>query len=119
MRRVVTLGASLGVVLLLITSVTSEAARNPSKHEKKGIVKALQREGFDCRFVATGSCHRKIKVSTKRQTWAAAYISGSQIQGDVASLHRKHHKWHLHQLGNGGGCGVPKQVRRELKLACY
>ena len=86
--------------------------------EKKGIAKALEREGFDCRFVS-GSCHRKIKVSTKKQTWAAAYISGSAVQPTSASIHRKHHSWHVHQIGNGGGCGVPSKVRKDLKLDCY
>lgn len=117
MRKVVIVAVSLGLVVLLIAGA-SEAARNPTKPEKHKIARVLERHGFDCSFVA-GSCHRKIKVSTKRQTWAAAYISGSQVQGDVASLHRKHHKWHVHQIGNGGGCGVPSKVRDDLKLACY
>ena len=76
MRKTATVVMSMGIALLMIASATSEAARNPTKPEKKGIAKALEREGFDCRFVS-GSCHRKIKVSTKKETWAAAYISGS------------------------------------------
>ena len=118
MRRALTVAVSLGTVLLLIVSTTSEAARNPTKPEKKGIARALEREGFDCSFVS-GGCHRKIKVSTKKQTWAAAYISGSAVQPTSASIQRKHHSWHVHQIGNGGGCGVPKKVRNDLKLACY
>jgi hypothetical protein len=104
-------------VLVFGLAAASEAARNPTKAEKEKIAQALKGK-FDCSMVG-GSCHRKIKVSTKQQTWAAAYISGSAVQGDVASLHRKHHRWHVHQIGNGGGCGVPEDVAGDLKLACY
>lgn len=119
MRRTVSVVMSVGIILLLIASAaTSEAARNPTRPEKHKIRQVLDRNGVSC-AIWPGSCHRKIKVSTKLETWAAAYITGPQVQGDVASLHRKHHKWHVHQVGNGGGCGVPRKVRKDLRLACY
>jgi hypothetical protein len=118
MKRTVIIAASLIIAVLLIAVATSNAARNPTKPEKRKIARVLERKGFDCSFVA-GGCHRKIKVSTKLETWAAAYIRGSGVQGAVASLHRKNHKWRVHQIGNGGGCGVPRKVRKDLKLACY
>jgi len=118
MRRVVTVAVLLSIALLLVASA-SEAARNPTKTEKHKIRPVLDRNGVSCSAWPGLRCHRKIKISTKRQTWAAAYITGRQVQGDVASLHRKHHKWRVHQIGNGGGCGVPSKVRADLKLACY
>jgi hypothetical protein len=43
----------------------------------------------------------------------------SEVQADVASFHRRHGRWRLHTAGNGGGCGVPASVRRDLRLACF
>ncbi len=36
-----------------------------------------------------------------------------------AYLRRRDGRWRVHQRGNGGGCGDPRAVRRDLHLACY
>lgn len=114
----------IGVVALMVVMVLglgafeSSASRKPKSPEREKIERAL-RGKFDCSLVA-GKCTRKIRVSTKRQTWAAAYIKGSKtVQGDVASLKKKKGRWRIHQIGNGGGCDVPKKVVKDLNLACY
>lgn len=114
------LGAGGAILLLILALVASpaDADRNPTHQEKRKIAQALKGQ-FDCSFASGGSCHRKIKVSTKKQTWAAAYITGSGVQPAAASLHRKNHRWRIHQIGNGGGCGVPDKVAADLKLACF
>jgi hypothetical protein len=64
-------------------------------------------------------------VSTARRSWAAVYLRpakkryANEVQSDLASFHRRQRIWRLHQVGNGGGCGVPRSVRRDLRLACF
>jgi hypothetical protein len=64
-----------------------------------------------------------VRVSTVRHGWAAAYIRArlgheGTVQPDVARVRRKRGRWRVHQIGNGGGCGVPQAVRRDLRLRC-
>jgi uncharacterized membrane protein len=101
----------------------SHASRNPTDAEKRGIVHVLDVKGQNCDIYPAGSCRVRIKVSSENQSWAAAYILPTPghegtVQGDIVSLVRKHHRWRVHQVGNGGGCDVPSPVVRDLHLFC-
>lgn len=96
----------------------SSADRAPKPPERAKIVRALEGK-FDCDLFPGASCNRKLRVSTKSQRWAAAYIDGKDVQPAVASLERSNHRWKIHQIGNGGGCDVPEKVVKDLHLACF
>ena len=81
----------------------------------------FDRAGVSCDvFPEEAECHRRFRVSTVNERWAAAYIRGGsgEVQGGAASAKRKNHRWHVVQIGNGGGCDVPKPVRQDLGLGC-
>lgn len=113
-------------VCLLVSALVAPAAdarRKPTKRERTAILRALH-ERAGCFAYPAGTCHEVVRVATVRMGWSAVYIrptrgNESAVQSDVASLKRRNGRWRVHQLGNGGGCGVPRAVVRDLKLACY
>ena len=109
------------LLALVVAAGTASADRKPNDREKSKITAALDRAGFSCDIFPEGSrCKRTIRVSTVNERWAAAYIRGdSNVQGGDASLQRRNHRWRVHQIGNGGGCGLPAPVADDLQLACY
>jgi hypothetical protein len=115
------------LILLLVFSVgmvaPAEARRKPTKKERTAILNAVAAR-FSCGDYPPGSCRLVVRVSTVRRGWAAAYIRPGRgwentVQADVASVRRENGRWRRYQVGNGGGCGVPAGVRRDLLLACY
>jgi len=114
------LGIPLAAGVLLATPALSEASRAPTAAQRKAILQAGPGNPYP-----PGWAHLKVRVSTVDSRWAAIYILANpghknQVQPDVASVfHSKHRGWVDHQNGNGGGCGVPSQVKRDLSLACY
>jgi hypothetical protein len=118
MRRALAVGIA---VALLFPAGTAHADRKPSDREKQKITRAFDRAGFSCDiFVEASRCTRRIRVSTVNERYAAGYISGGQfVQSGAASVRRKNHRWHVVQVGNGGGCDLPKPVMRDLRLECF
>jgi len=122
-RREIVVG--IVVAVSLIVASVAVADRAPNRVERAGILEALNLEGRgpDCGTYPPGSCRIYVRVSTADSHWAAVFIgpSGKQkfVQPDVATVHLRRGKWSVHQVGNGGGCGVPGRVQRDLRLACY
>jgi hypothetical protein len=112
--------ALIAALLLVALGVcAARANQKPTDRQREAISSALDRAGFSCDLF-TGRCHRRIRVSTVNERWAAGYIrGGSTVQGADASLKRKNHRWRVKQIGNGGGCSASEAVRRDLHLGCY
>jgi hypothetical protein len=120
MRSALTVVAAIGLLSCALAS-PADARRPPTKQERAAILRAA---GNGCALYPPGSCRWVVRVSTARRGWAAVYIRPRRgqegtVQPDVASLRRTRGRWRVHQRGNGGGCGVPASVRRDLDLACY
>ena len=98
----------------------ASADRKPNDREKSKLVAVFDRAGFSCDVFPEARCHRRLRVSTVNERWAAAYIRGDEdeVQFAEASAKRKNHRWRVVQIGNGGGCDAPKPVRRDLGLGC-
>jgi hypothetical protein len=114
---------SLCLLVGALVPPTADARRKPTKRERTAILRALH-EHAGCFAYPAGTCHEVVRVSTARKAWSAVYIRPARdnenaVQSDVASLKRRNGRWQVHQLGNGGGCSVPRAVVRDLKLACY
>lgn len=119
-RGRIAFATALVAVVALAVAAPAGADRKPNDRERAGITAALDSADFSCDLFPGASCRRTIKVSTENERWAAGYIRGGpEVQGGVASLVRKKHRWRVHQIGNGGGCEVPSAVTRDLDLACY
>jgi hypothetical protein len=114
-----------GVLLLVSVAVltiapASVASRPPTHSEKRAILRAAPSSPYP-----KGWASLTVRVSTVDSRWAAVYISANrghqhQVQPDAASIyHTRRHGWVTHETGNGGGCGVPVRVSRDLHLACY
>ena len=115
----------LSVCLLAgaLVAPAADARRKPTKRERTAILAALHKRA-SCSIYPAGSCQEVVRVSTARKGWSAVYIGpkpghDGEVQPDLASLKRRNGRWRVYQLGNGGGCGVPRAVVRDLKLACY
>src|SRR4051794_12875495 len=107
--------ASLALIATSIAVAPAGADRKPNDRERESISRVLNNSGVSCDAFPGMRCHRTIKVSTVNERWAASYVSGGPgVQGGVASLERKNHRWRIHQVGNGGGCDVPSAVARDL-----
>lgn len=119
---VVRLGLVMAVVAVAAVAGVAPAGadRKPNDREREDISRVLNNAGFSCDAFPGMRCHRTIKVSTVNERWAASYVSGGPgVQGGVASLGRKKHRWRIHQVGNGGGCEMPSAVVRDLGLDCF
>jgi hypothetical protein len=120
-----TIGLFSGLLIVGLLPPAADARRKPTKGERTAILRALHGTNrFSCQGYPAGSCKEVVRVSTARKGWSAVYISPTKgnentVQSDVASLKRRNGRWRVHQIGNGGGCGVPRAVARDLKLACY
>ena len=118
-------GLCLVAVILAGSVAQSDARRNATKSERAAILRAVNHYMNPCDAYRTGRCVEIVRVSTVRSSWSAVYIRPArrayraEVQSGDASVHRVDGKWRLHQLGNGGGCGVPASVRRDLSLKCY
>jgi hypothetical protein len=117
-----TLAAAL-IVLTLLAAGSAQAARKPTTKDRRAIVAAVKLPSLT---YPKGSYYLVVRVSTahSKRRWAAVYIRPhfdyqDVVQQDVASVVRRRGKWRAHQIGNGGGCGVRRAVRRDLKLDCY
>lgn len=115
---------ALGVLAFsLLITPGADARRRATPSERAAIIKAAHGR-ISCKGYPAGSCVVKVRVSTARRGWAAAYVRPVQpgsntVQSDVASFRRVNGRWRLHQVGNGGGCSVPRSVVKDLALACY
>lgn len=121
MRRVIaSTSAAFAIALSMLVVSSALAFRPPTKSERTAILRAAPGNPYP-----SGEARRTIRVSTVSARWAAVYITATRghrdrVQSDVASMfHTKHHGWVVHEEGNGGGCGVPRPVVRDLGLACY
>ena len=115
------LAVLLALVVVLAAAGSADARRVPTAKERTAI---LGTTALGCGDYPAGSCRFAVRISTVHRGWAAVYIrprSGweNTVQSDVASMRRRSGRWRQYQLGNGGGCGVPTDVRRDLMLACY
>lgn len=107
------------VAVSLLAVSPAVASRPPTNAERSAILRAAGTNPYP-----SGWAHRTVRISTVSSRWAAVHIVANrghqtQVQNDVASMYRtKHHGWVTHQVGNGGGCGVPAAVVHDLGLAC-
>jgi hypothetical protein len=120
--RIAGLLGAVAVVVLALSVADADARRKPTEKERRAILRAVEQRG-GCSAYPPGSCHMVVRVSTVRHGWAAADIWArpgreGTVQPDVASVRHKRGRWRVHQIGNGGGCGVPQAVRRDLRLRC-
>lgn len=108
------------IALSLLHVSGASAARPASPHERAAILRGAHLHlGY-----APDSYRLVVRISTRSRHWAAIYIRpgaghAGEVQSDVVSVRRVRRGWRRHQVGNGGGCGVPRAVRRDLRLACY
>lgn len=125
MRRARTLTAAMATAILATSLTPADARRKATTVERVAILRVVHAKQNACRFYPAGHCSELVRISTVRTSWAAVYVRPSrpayrhEVQSDVGSLRRVDGKWRLHQIGNGGGCGVPASVRRDLSLECY
>lgn len=118
--------ALFAATTLLAGAITqAEARRKATPTERAQILRVVNGGQNPCRIYPAGRCSQVVRISTVRPSWAAVYLRASkpayrdQVQEDVGSLRRIDGTWRVHQIGNGGGCGVPASVRRDLDLECY
>lgn len=105
---------SVSLLAAALAAPVADARRKPTKRERTAILAALHTRA-SCSIYPAGSCQEVVRVSTATKGWSAVYIGPKpghegEVQGDVASLKRRNGHWRVHQLGNGGGCGVPRGV---------
>jgi hypothetical protein len=116
----VTFAVALILGLSLTVAPASVASRRATGAEARAILRVAPGNPYP-----PGWAHLTVRVSTVDSRWAAVHVLPNrghthQVQADVASMyHTRRHGWVVHQVGNGGGCGVPSRVRRDLHLACY
>lgn len=110
--------------LLAAGSAGAEASRVAKPGELAGIVAAIQARGLACEAnYPPGTCELKVVVSTRNKRWAAARLRPT-FNGETTvtpadiSLHRKGRHWRVVSIGHGGGCNVPRKIRRDLHLIC-
>lgn len=109
----------IALATVLAAALPAQAARAPNARERAAILRVAPHPAY-----RHGTYRRVVRVSTVSVAWAAVYIAPTrgharEVQADVASFSRRRGRWHLHQVGNGGGCHMPRAVRRDLRLACY
>lgn len=120
--------AALAFALPLLTyTAAANASRVPSAKEREAVLDAgngrVSCYGGEPPYPAD-TCFLKVRISTARKGWAAVYVRPTRkgrgtVQPDVATVKKVRGRWRISQVGNGGGCGVPAAVRRDLKVACY
>jgi hypothetical protein len=115
------------IVIVLIGCVvvaSAEANRPPKPAEAQEIFAVLEAEGLTCAAqYPPGTCRETIRVSTRNKRWAVVHIRPEEngetiVRAIDVSLHRDEAGWRIHQVGNGGGCRVPRKPRRDLHLIC-
>lgn len=108
---------------LAILAPAAVASRPPTSHELNAIAYIAGKRHLGCQLYPAGTCRTFIRVSTVSPAWAAFYIRQrgrhSKVQPDVASFHHGRRGWHVHQVGNGGGCDMPRAAKRDLNLFCF
>ena len=112
------------ICLLTLAAVTlvaqvADGSRRARHAERKAMIREAGRPPYPRSWYRL-----RTRVSTVNRHWGAVYVTGRKghrryVQPDVTSLRRRHGHWRVHQQGNGGGCDVPRGVRRDLGLACY
>jgi hypothetical protein len=122
--------AWLVVVALLLLAGTlapgADANRKPRPGERKAIYATLAAENLTCSRYQPGSCKLNFRISDVNNRWAAARIrpdvtGENTVMPVTISLHREKRKgrrWKVRDVGNGGGCDVPRRPRRDLNLIC-
>jgi hypothetical protein len=119
-----------GVAILIVLvgcagAAGAEASRAPKPAETEEIIAVLQSQGLSCAArYPPGTCRETIRVSTRRKHWAVVHIrpeeNGENIVDAIdITLHGGEGGWRIRQVGHGGGCGVPREVRRDLHLLCF
>jgi hypothetical protein len=115
--------ALVSVLLIAFPAPSVGRSKPASERQRAEIIRVLERHG-QAACIAQGICRIKVRISTENSRWAGVYIRpkqgyADQVQADAGSLFRRNHRWRIHQLGNGGGCDVPREVAEDLRLACY
>jgi hypothetical protein len=122
------LAIALAVVALLAAEVAT-GARQPTAAERTKIVRAIKEE------IETGPAGNlaikrirvlDIDVSTVNPRFAAAGVrmwdeTGQEVEGAEFVLQRGYltGRWLVRNAGTLSlGCGIPRAVRRDLKLSC-
>lgn len=110
-------------VLIFVTSIAS-ADRKPTRAERDEILIALPGD-FACDTYPPNACRVDVRISTKNESWAGAYVRPTSGHGDTVqpvngSLERKRGRWRVNRLGpDTAGCGMPGKVRDDLRLFCF
>ncbi len=103
------------------------ASREAKKGELAGIGAAILSEGLSCERYPPGTCELKVAVSSRNKRWAVVRLRATAngettVNPESISLHSKgqgkRKRWRVISVGNGGGCGVPRRIRRDLHLIC-
>lgn len=115
--------AIVSLLLIAVCAAPVEASRNPSKKEAAAIGSVIAEAGLSCARYPPGVCKQAIRVSTKRVGWAAVRIrpevnGESIVNPQDISLRHRGERWRIIEVGNGGGCGLPRKVKRDLHLIC-
>jgi hypothetical protein len=121
MRR----ATALCSLLAFIAVPASAAANRPATDaEAQAIEATLTARGLTCASrYPPGTCREVIIVSTAKHHWAVARIrpdvnGENTVEPEDISLRLRAGVWSIHQVGNGGGCDVPRKARRDLHLLC-
>lgn len=117
---------ALAIVALLAAALPASASRRPTKREAADILTALAAANKTCARFPADSCKLGFAVSEANPRWAVAKIRPSvngenTVAPETISLYRKNragHFWAVHEIGNGGGCNMPKRPRRDLHVIC-
>ena len=112
--------------LLAVTALPAAAVANrpATEAEAQAIEATLTARGLTCASrYPPGTCREAIVVSTAKRHWAVARIrpdvnGENTVEPEDISLRLRAGAWSIHQIGNGGGCDVPRKARRDLHLLC-
>jgi hypothetical protein len=125
MRRPTTPLASLAVLVAIAMPAPATANRPAKPAEAEAIYATLAAGGLTCASLyPAGICREAIVISTAKRHWAVARIRPEEngentVRPEDISLHLRGGVWSVHQVGNGGGCHVPRKARRDLHLLCF
>ncbi len=116
--------AIIAALVLAASAAPAEASRKPRKGEAAKISATIAQARLSCEArYPPGVCEATIRVSTRVKGWAAVRIrplvnGESIVNPEDISLRRRGDGWRIVVVGNGGGCGLPTKVKRDLHLIC-
>jgi hypothetical protein len=91
--------------------------------ERRAMIRGADVQSIGASLPA-GCYQYEATAATRFPNWGTVALVGVPPRcgaslSDVISVHKVHGHWVRHQYGNGGGCHMPRRVRRDLRLACY